>query len=561
MSTAALTAAPVVQDVAHVPIDPGQRRALRWTMYVGFIALAAGVTHGFAQALSYANIDILTYFPHLQNYYQGLTVHGVANVLIFTFAFSNGFLVLLTARALSRQPVAALTWGSFGALVVGNILTAYAVISGQASVLFTSYSPLQAHWTYYLGLALVVVSTWLALINMLVMYRGWRKGFAEARIPLLAFLCLISYVMWFLASLPIAVLFLGINLPWTLGLIPLTDPLLSRTLFWFTGHAIVYAWLLPAYVSWYALIPRQVGGRILSDSLTRFVFILFLLLSIPTGFHHQYTDPGISETMKFFHGILTFGVFFPSLATAFSVMAALEMGGRARGGTGLFAWIKKLPWDNPSVTAQLLAMIAFIFGGITGLINASVSMNQVIHNTTWVPGHFHLTIGTAVALTIIGVAYWMVPYLTGRQLWSPRAALVSSWMYVIGVLIFSRGMVSAGLEGMPRRLFRAGATYDNPAWDFGGILTGIGGTLMFIALLIFFVVMLVTIFAGKKGGAPTDIPWSETLTAPATSGFETNWDRIGLWVIVAVALILLAYGPFFVSYFPAQWISPGYTFY
>ena len=561
MSTAVLTAAPVVQDTAAFQLDAGQRRAIRWTLYVGLIALAAGVMHGLAQALSYANIDILAYFPHLQNYYQGLTVHGVANVLIFTFAFSNGFLVMLTARAFSLQPVAWLTWGSFGALVVGNILTAYAVISGQASVLFTSYSPLQAHWSYYLGLSLVVVSTWLALINMLVMYRGWRKGFAEARIPLLAFLSIVSYVMWFLASLPIAVLFLGINIPWTLGLIPLTDPLLSRTLFWFSGHAIVYAWLLPVYVSWYALIPRQVGGRILSDSLTRFVFILFLLLSIPTGFHHQYTDPGISETMKFFHGILTFGVFFPSLATAFSVMAALEMGGRARGGTGLFAWIKKLPWGDPSVSAQLLAMIGFIFGGITGLINASVSMNQVIHNTTWVPGHFHLTIGTAVALSIVGIAYWMVPYLTGRRLWSRPAAVASSWIYLVGVLTFSRGMVSAGLEGMPRRLFRAGATYDNPAWDFGGLLTGIGGSLMFLGLLVFFVVILMTIFFGKKGEGPVDVPWSETLTAPATSGFEVNWDRIGLWAIVAVVLILIAYGPFFVSYFPAQWISPGYTFY
>lgn len=558
---AALTAAPVVQDPTGYSTDAGQRRALRWTLYVGFIALAAGVMHGFAQALSYANIDIISYFPHLRNYYQGLTVHGVANVLIFTFAFSNAFLVLMTGRALSRQPVAALTWGALGTLVVGNVLTGYAVISGQASVLFTSYAPLQAHWTYYVGLSLVVVSTWLALANMLVMYRNWRASHASDRIPLLAFLSLISYVMWALASIPLAVLFLGINLPWTLGLIPLTDPLLSRTLFWFSGHAIVYAWLLPAYVSWYALIPRQVGGRMLSDSLTRFVFILFLLLSIPTGFHHQYTDPGISNTMKFFHGILTFGVFFPSLATAFSVMAGLEMGGRARGGTGLFRWIGKLPWNDPSVTAQLFAMIAFIFGGITGLINASFTMNQVIHNTTWVPGHFHLTIGTAVALTIAGIAYWIIPYLTGRKLWQPKLAVASSWFYLIGVLIFSRGMVSAGLEGMPRRFFRAGATFDSPAWDLGGQLTAIGGTLMFIGLLLFFLVILVTIFFGKRDSVPMDIPWSETLTAPARSGFETNWDRIGLWVLVAIALIILAYGPFFVTYLPAEWVSPGYRFY
>jgi cytochrome c oxidase subunit I len=562
MDTAAtLTAAPVVLDPGGFRVHPRVFRPMRWSIYIGFIALAAGVAHGFAQALSYANIDIISYFPHLKNYYQGLTVHGVANVLIFTFAFSNGFLVLMTSRALSQQPNAALTWGSFGALLVGNLLTIYAVVSGQATVLYTSYAPLQAHWAYYLGLSLVVVSTWLALAAMLIMYRAWRAQDSAGRIPLLAHISLASYIMWFLASLPLAVLFLGINIPWTLGLLPHTDPLMSRTLFWFTGHAIVYAWLLPAYVSWYALVPRQVGGRLLSDSLTRFVFILFLLLSIPTGFHHQYTDPGISNAMKLFHGVLTFGVFFPSLATAFSVGAALEIGGRARGGTGLFGWIRKLPWNDPSVVAQLLAMFTFIFGGITGLINASISMNQVIHNTTWVPGHFHMTVGSAVALTFAGIGYWLVPYLTGRRLWSPRMGVASSWVYTIGVLIFARGMISAGLEGMPRRIFRVQAAYDNPAWDLGGALTGIGGTLMFVGLLLFFIVMLMTVFAGKKGEGPVDIPWSETLTAPARSGFEVNWDRLGLWFIVAVVLILLAYGPFFATYLPPNWVSPGYTFY
>ena len=55
--------------------------------------------------------------------------------------------------------------------------------------------------------------------------------------------------------------------------------------------------------------------------------------------------------------------------------------------------------------------------------------------------------GTAVALTFVGVAYWMIPYLTGRALWGRKLALASSWIYTIGVLIFARGMISAGLQG------------------------------------------------------------------------------------------------------------------
>ena len=98
--------------------------------------------------------------------------------------------------------------------------------------------------------------------------------------------------MWFIASLGVAVEVLVFLIPWSLGLVDGTDPLLNRTLFWFTGHPIVYFWLLPAYVSWYMSVPKQVGGRLYSDAVVRGVFILFLLLSTPVGLHHQFTDPG-----------------------------------------------------------------------------------------------------------------------------------------------------------------------------------------------------------------------------------------------------------------------------
>ncbi len=549
---------PIVFNPSAFELPESQRKAIAWTLYIGYLALTAGIFHGLAQALSYAKIDILPYFPTLKSYYQGLTAHGVANALIFTFSFSNAFLPLMTARAFSRPLLSSLLWVAFTLLVVGNILVIYAVVSNRASVLYTSYAPLQAHWTYYAGLVLVVVSTWLALLNMLLLFRSWRRDNPNARIPLLAFISIVSYVMWFLASLPIATSFLGFLLPWTLGFVEKTDPLLNRTLFWFTAHAIVYAWLLPAYVSWYGLVPKQAGGTLISDSLVRLVFVLFLLLSIPTGFHHQYTDPGIANHMKGLHAVLTFGVFFPSLATAFTLCAALEIGGRRNGGTGLLGWIPKLPWRDPSLMTQVLAMLTFVLGGITGLINASFTMNQVIHNTTWIPGHFHLTVGTAVAMTLMGVAYWMVPYLTKRELWGVKIALASSWIYTIGVLIFSRGMISAGLKGMPRRIYRVQATYDNPAWDLGGTLTAIGGTAMFIGILLFFVVIFVTIFFGRRSEANRDIPWSDTLVAPQASGWELNLDRFKLWIGVAIVLIVVAYGPFFASYLPPRFIAKGY---
>src|ERR1043166_7002304 len=132
-----------------------------------------------------------------------------------------------------------------------------------------------------------------------------------------------------------------------------------------------FFFLPPPYISWYPLVPRQAGGRLFSDPLARTSFILFLLLSTPIGFHHQYTDPGIHEGWKLGHAFLTFTVFFPSLLTFLNVVASLESGARARGGRGLVAWFGRLPWGEATTLKNVLAMLLFAFGGVGGLINAS----------------------------------------------------------------------------------------------------------------------------------------------------------------------------------------------
>lgn len=72
------------------------------------------------------------------------------------------------------------------------------------------------------------------------------------------------------------------------------------------------------------------------------------------------------------------------------MIASLEIAGRLRGGKGLFGWIGSLPWGNPMVLSVILSLIMLIFGGFGGIVNATYAMNAMIHNTAWVPGHFHL---------------------------------------------------------------------------------------------------------------------------------------------------------------------------
>ena len=553
-----------VADQQETPFDlsRGNRALVRWNLYVGFAALAVAVLNGFAQALNYAKIDILDLFPGLETYYQGLTVHGVLNVLVLTFAFANGFTLLTTARGFRREPPAALAHAAFWTMLAGTLLAGWAMFTGRASVLYTFYPPLEAHWSFYLGLTLLVVSTWATSAAQFVMCKRWRRDNPGRRIPLIAYISIVTYIMWDIASIGVAVEVVGFLLPWSLGLIGGVDALLSRTLFWFTGHPIVYFWLLPVYVSWYVMVPKLADGKLFSDTFTRVVFLLFLGLSIPVGFHHQFTDPGISSGFKAIHAVLTFGVFFPSLATAFAVISALEIGGRNRGGKGLIGWFFKLPWGRPALALQVQAMLVFALGGVTGLINASYNINKVVHNTTFVPGHFHMTVGTAVALSYMGIAYWLIPWLKGRALWGRRIALTQGWLYLVGVLIFARGMISGGLEGMPRRTQIAEAPYAEgmPGWEIAGVLTGVGGTIMFASVVLFFLVILGTLFLGERGEAP-EMPLAETIEGPSETGWQTRLDRFGIWIAATIALIVLAYGPFLIRYLPPRLVSEGFQGY
>jgi cytochrome c oxidase subunit I len=237
-------------------------------------------------------------------------------------------------------------------------------------------------------------------------------------------------------------------------------------------------------------------------------------------------------------------------------MYALEIAGRRNGGNGLIGWFFRIRWGDPSVCAQVLAMLAFLLGGISGLVNASYTLNLEVHNTAFIPGHFHLTIGTAVALSYMGIAYWLVPFLERRELWSRRLAIFQAFLYFVGVLIFSRGMIAGGIAGMPRRTALSEASYGLPAWRIPGLMAAAGGTMMFASAALFFFVLLMTIFAGDKS-APRDIPFTETVAAPATAGWETQLDKVRYWVIVAVCLAAAVYGPFFYAHLPPNLVATG----
>ncbi|MEW5987999.1 MAG: cbb3-type cytochrome c oxidase subunit I [Chloroflexota bacterium] len=525
-----------------------EHKLTAWHMGIALAALAIGGLIGPFQKLEHVGVNLYSLLRPIgvQSYYQGLTIHGVLNALVWTTFFITGFFTFATVHSLGRpMRYPRLSIAALVVMGLGTVMAAVPVLLNQATVLFTFYPPLKASPFYYIGLTLVVVGSWMVGWSMYFTYGAWRKEHPGERTPFIALASLITMVMWQIATFGIAVEMLWLVIPWSLGLVEGTDPQLARTLFWFTGHPIVYFWLLPAYVSWYGMVPKQAGGKMFSEPLARLAFWLFLILSTPVGFHHQYMDPGVPVGWKYFHAIFTYGVFFPSMLTAFTVIASLELGGRARGGTGLLGWIRKLPWGDPSYAAQNLAMILFAFGGISGLTNASYNMNLVVHNTIWVPGHFHLTVGTAVTLSFFGILYWLLPKLTGKELWNRKAAVWQAWTWFIGMIFMSNAMHVMGLRfGIPRRTMLGVAPYADAEWQLFLIEAAVGALILLVSGILFYLNVVGTVFFSRKLTQPVEMPVAEPLDPHPSPAWLDAWRP---WLAVALVLIIVAYGPMLIT--------------
>lgn len=537
---------------------PRANRLILAHIWVAVLAFGVAAAMAVMQALSRANLEVP--YRSARMYYMSVTAHGVLMALVFTTFFIMALGYAVAQRENGEIKWLRFGWIMYGIAVAGTAMAAWAILTFRASVLYTFYPPLQAHPAFYIGLTLVVVASWGWCASMIASWRESRRRHGDSPVSLAMHGTTANAMLWLLATIGVASEMLFQLIPWSLGWVKTVDPLLARTLFWFFGHPLVYFWLLPAYVIWYALVPREAGGKLFSEPLARVTFSLFLILSTPVGFHHQYQDPGIPAAWKLFHTFNTMAISFPSLVTAFTVVASLEVAGRLRGGKGLFGWIRALPWGNPVVSSVLLAGLLFMVGGFGGAINAAYVLNSVVHNTAWIPAHFHLTVGSAAALTFMGACYYLVPRIAGRELELGLLAKVQPFLWFLGMALFSFTGHIAGLMGLPRRVFATnyGGAPQAEMWHTVTSISALGGIVLFASAGCFVVVMLGTLLAGKRTPI-VPIEWAEPLSPPA-GGFKTGiWDRLGLWFVVAVVLVILAYAvPVYDLMHLTRYGSPGF---
>ncbi|WP_062106691.1 cbb3-type cytochrome c oxidase subunit I [Bacillus niameyensis] len=518
-------------------ISPEDAKLTKSYLLVAFAALLVGGILGLLQGLNRAGLLEL---PSWLNYYQVLTAHGLLLVLVLTAFFTIGYFYAALSHTLGGilPKVRKMAWIGFWMKIIGFVLAVIPIIMNEASVLYTFYPPMAASPIYYVGLVFIVLGVWMCAFGCFINVADWRKKHKGQHVPILAFFATGVFVLLFFGSIPVAIEVLTI-IPWAAGWVDTINVMVARTLFWAFGHTLVNIWYLTAVSAWYVIVPKIIGGKRWNDLLTRIIVIALVIMNIPGGFHHQIIDPGISQSIKFLHVFMSLAIGFPSLMTAYAMFAVFERTARKKGGKGLVGWYKKLPWGDVRFLAPMVAMIAFIPAGAGGIVQSTNQLNQVVHNTLWVVGHFHLTVGTSVILTFFGISYWLVPYISKRVL-TPKMnkiGVIQTLIWTVGMLFMSGAMHYVGLFGAPRRT--AYSTYGDNAtalgWDPYLMLLAIGGTLLIIGVLIQVYAVVHLMFFAPKGETEFPIAEEEEGAAP-TPYWTERWSRTILLMLLVVAM-------------------------
>jgi cytochrome c oxidase subunit 1 len=539
--------------------DAAERKLALSHLWVAFIAFVVACFLGEYQVLERSGFISALDSPTV--YFASVSTHGVLMAFVLTTFFIMGF-GYYTATTSLKQPVwnNKLAWIGFWISLLGTVMAAIPLLTGKASVLYTFYLPIQAHVAFYFGATLLIVGSWVWCAIMLVMFSQWKQANPKLPVPLAMFATTANALLWLWTSVGVALEVLFQAIPLAVGWIDTVDAGLARSLFAWTLHPIVYFWLIPAYTAFYVFVPKQAGGFLFSDEVARAAFIVLAVFALPIGFHHLYMDPEQAKGWKLLHGIGTFVVALPTLVTGFTVIASLEIAGRLRGGKGLFGWIGSLPWTNSMVLAVILSLLMLILGGFGGVVNASYAMNAMIHNTAWVPGHFHLIFAGTTVIMYFAIAYYLWPLLVQKPLFSNSMALIQLWTWFIGMGILTTPWHVLGLLGQPRRI--SSVVYNTLltlAWKPYELAMIFGGLILLGSACLFIYNLAKTQLVSSSDVFTQQIEYAEPIH-PVESVPEYLND-FKLWNRVIAVLMVISFGvPILQFFFMDTFGSPGWGY-
>jgi cytochrome c oxidase subunit I len=262
------------------------------------------------------------------------------------------------------------------------------------------------------------------------------------------------------------------------------DPLLWQHLFWFFGHPEVYIMVLPAFGIISEVLPVFARKPIFGYKAIAVSTVAIAFLSALVWAHHMFATPTATVVLAFFM-LSSFTIAVPTGIKIFNWLATL--------------WRGSILFKTPLLFAAAFLAL-FPMGGITGVMMAIFPVDWQVHDTYFIVAHFHYVLfgGSAFAL-MSGLYYWF-PKFTGRM-FSEGLGKLSFWTMFVGFNLTFLIQHSAGLSGMPRRVYHypsgAGLEGYNLVSTIGSFILGIG-VLTVVANLL---------WSSKRGRRAGNDPW------------------------------------------------------
>src|SRR5829696_2840431 len=435
-----------------------------------------------------------------ETYNSLVSMHGVTMIFLFIVpvlaGFGNYFVPLMIgARDMAFPRLNAL---SFWLLLFGGIAFYTSVFFAPPQAGWTMYPPLSDDafsagggvdaWIFLIHLT--GISSIVGAINFIATIHNMRaRGMGWGRMPLFIWTILVySYLL--VAALPsvaAGVTMLLTDRHFGTGFFdPASggDPLLWQHLFWFFGHPEVYTLILPVFGLISAILPVFARKPIFGYKAIAASTVAIAFLGLLVWAHHMFATPTATVVLAFF------------MLSSFTVAVPT--------GIKIFNWIATL-WRGEIVLKAPLYFAAglpalFVIGGISGVILAIFPVDWQLHDTYFVVAHMHFVLfGGSVFGIFAGLYYWF-PKMSGRMM-SEGLGKASFWLMFIGFNVTFLVQHSAGLAGMPRRIYDYDAGLGVTDYN---LISTIGAFVLGVGVVITFVNIVVSLRSGKRAG---NDPW------------------------------------------------------
>jgi len=195
-------------------------------------------------------------------------------------------------------------------------------------------------------------------------------------------------------------------------------------------------------------------------------------------------------------------------------------------------------------------------GGISGVVMGTEQINLIMHNTVYVPGHFHGTVVAGTTLAFMAITYLLIPLIFRRELAMMKWAQWQPYVFGIGVAGISVFMMGAGTLGVARRHWDmtfadAPLPFDYPSAAY--LMMGLNGIFAIMAAvggLMFVVVVVRSVFFGRKLAEDEKPDYPEVPPQAASLSHYGSAEKLHIpGTVVMVAIFFTA----FVLYYFVNW--------